>query len=230
MTVNWKHHTLPSIEVKKKWKSFKSRTCPTLTIPFVATQIIIVALGTIYNALTTYMSTGYSTGGVGVGFFVRIPLTVLYIPLSATLIWLIGSSAEKGGRRRVCGLWVGRKQLKIYLHLSAAIHLVGVIVMAALISNDHSYDPCPEKNHGWGGSQGFVEECKRTPYNSFPWLTTIGPGGVIMILVTWVARCEAEELDDNSEHDMAGLPAYSLVGEPVLGSEFPLGCPLSSHV
>ncbi|KAK4209768.1 hypothetical protein QBC37DRAFT_48258 [Rhypophila decipiens] len=174
MTINWKPRTLPSIEVKKEWKSFKSRTCPTLTIPLVATEVMIVALGTVYNALTTYMSTGYSTGGVGVGFFVRIPLTVLDIPLSATLIWLIGDSAEKGGRRRVCGLWVGRKQLKIYLHLCATIHLVGVIVMAALISNDHSYDPCPENNHGWRGT--------------------------------------------------------SFVGEPVPGSEIPLGSPRSSRV
>ncbi|KAM7213502.1 hypothetical protein V8F06_011115 [Rhypophila decipiens] len=235
MTINWKPRTLPSIEVKKKWKSFKSRTCPTLTIPLVATKIIIVALGTVYNALTTYMSTGYSTGDVGVGFFLRIPLTVLYIPLSAMLIRLIGNSVEKGGRRRVCGLWVGRKQLKIYLHLCAAIQLVGVIIMAALISNDHSYDPCPEKDHGWrgssfvnGGGQGW-QECKRTPYNSFPWLTTIGPGGVMMILVTWIARSEAEELDDDPDHDMADLPAYSLVGEPVPGSEMPLGSPLSSH-
>ena len=49
------------------------------------------------------------------------------------------------------------------------------------------------------------KDCRGTAYISFPWLTTVGPGGVVMMLVAWVARSEPEEHDESE----ARLPAYS---------------------
>lgn len=75
--------------------------------------------------------------------------------------------------------------------------MVGVVVMTVIVCTDDTYDSERE-----------------TAYDSFPWLTTVGPGGVTMMLVAWAATSEPEELDEDekSENVAAGLPAYSLVG------------------
>lgn len=88
--------------------------------------------------------------------------------------------------------------------MSAVVYIIGVVIVAVLVNTDNTYEswPCDDR------------ECKRTAYNSFPWLTTVGPGGLVMMFVAWVARSEPEELDEDEEREdvAAGLPQYSLVG------------------
>ncbi|KAM7210034.1 hypothetical protein V8F06_014584 [Rhypophila decipiens] len=194
-------------KVKKRLRAFKARSCPTLNmdprdIPPIVPRISTVLLGTVYNILVTILSTHNPTFGTETGTILRVLFTMLYFGASIFLVYLIGSSK---GQRRICGLWLGRKQFTTFLGMCAAVSLIFVIVMAVIVCTDDTYDDWLCRN-----------ECRATRYNSVPWLTTVS--GILLLLFAWAARSEPELLDESEEGDgregtSEGLPAYSLIND-----------------
>lgn len=91
--------------IRKKWTSFKERTCPTLSISInpIAAKIAVGILGTAYNTLVTIFSSHNPSFDQEAGTTVRVVFTFVYLFLSAALVYSIGHSR---GRRRVLGVMV----------------------------------------------------------------------------------------------------------------------------